>query len=406
VSLRDAGQAITGCKSNAHFLVWENVFLQVLSHQGESDCGSDVALPLHPAVIGNLQKKSSALMNEKYYEILGVTEKSSLEEIKKAFRLKAKQLHPDTNKEENAHSEFILLLEAYEYLVNFLTGKILPNKFVRKQSDVSSKRWQDDPIERAKRRAEYYANSSYTEFEESEYFKTVDSVLLTIASHLPILGAILLYGVLPFVLIISKGKVGIIVCFMIWFITLPFAGRVLRESEFKPKELFKAILIVFKTRLFKSIIFTIINLYVILFIGFQTLIPLSWLLVGYLLSILISFVILKFIRSKEKRFHLNSLFFSAPLIMSSFLLLNYYISFNPKQETYYFQYQLREHLGRYESTRKTTMIDLENKKYEEFKGIRVFLSLSKMRNGDAIKIRYTFKEGIFGIRVMTDYKFY
>jgi hypothetical protein len=54
VSLRDAGQAITGCKSNAHFLVWENVFFQVLSHQGESDCGSDVALPLHPAVMPNI----------------------------------------------------------------------------------------------------------------------------------------------------------------------------------------------------------------------------------------------------------------------------------------------------------------------------------------------------------------
>ena len=53
MSLRDAGQAITGCKSNAHFLVWESVFFQVLSRQGESDCGSDVALPLHPAVIAN-----------------------------------------------------------------------------------------------------------------------------------------------------------------------------------------------------------------------------------------------------------------------------------------------------------------------------------------------------------------
>jgi hypothetical protein len=44
---------LTGCKSNAHFLVWESVFFQVLSHQGESDCGSDVALPLHPAVSNN-----------------------------------------------------------------------------------------------------------------------------------------------------------------------------------------------------------------------------------------------------------------------------------------------------------------------------------------------------------------
>jgi hypothetical protein len=46
---------VTGCKSNAYILVWENVFFQVLSHQGESDCGSDVALPLHPAVMHHSQ---------------------------------------------------------------------------------------------------------------------------------------------------------------------------------------------------------------------------------------------------------------------------------------------------------------------------------------------------------------
>jgi hypothetical protein len=53
VSLRDVQRPLTGCKSNAHILVWESVFFQVLSHQGESDCGSDVALPLHPTVSGH-----------------------------------------------------------------------------------------------------------------------------------------------------------------------------------------------------------------------------------------------------------------------------------------------------------------------------------------------------------------
>ena len=207
-------------------------------------------------------------------------------------------------------------------------------------------------------------------------------------------------------LIALKGKLGIIVSVIIWFITVPFIRSVLRESEFKPKELFRAILIAIKTRLFKSIIITLINLSVILNIGFQTLIPLSWLLGAYLLTIAISVVILKFIFLRKKRFYLNTSFFRAPLIISSFLVLNFYFSFNPKQETYYFKYRLRKHLGRHESTRETTMIDLENNTYEEYKGIRVFSSLSKMRNGHAIKIRYTFKEGLFGLRVMTDYKFY
>jgi hypothetical protein len=45
------------------------VFFQVLSHQGESDCGSDVALPLHPAVTGNLTQNPPPLKHTKLSRI-------------------------------------------------------------------------------------------------------------------------------------------------------------------------------------------------------------------------------------------------------------------------------------------------------------------------------------------------
>ncbi len=52
-----------------------------------------------------------------YYEVLGVSKQASDAEIKKAFRIKAKQLHPDQNRDNpNADKEFKEVAEAYEIL--------------------------------------------------------------------------------------------------------------------------------------------------------------------------------------------------------------------------------------------------------------------------------------------------
>jgi curved DNA-binding protein CbpA len=54
-----------------------------------------------------------------YYEILGISYNASQWEVRKAFREKAKCMHPDINNDLNAKFDFQKINEAYQVLINY-----------------------------------------------------------------------------------------------------------------------------------------------------------------------------------------------------------------------------------------------------------------------------------------------
>jgi curved DNA-binding protein CbpA len=57
------------------------------------------------------------MLISEYYNILGIPLNSSLEDIKKAYRNKARLYHPDINRTPGAKEKFIEATEAYDFLM-------------------------------------------------------------------------------------------------------------------------------------------------------------------------------------------------------------------------------------------------------------------------------------------------
>jgi hypothetical protein len=103
-----------------------------------------------------------------YYNILGVRQGASDDEIRRAYRRKAMEYHPDRNHDEKAQEMFIRVTEAYEYLTSHPHGRNITEEEVRRNYQA----WVEYRRAEARKRAEEYAKTTYAAFRKSPIYKS------------------------------------------------------------------------------------------------------------------------------------------------------------------------------------------------------------------------------------------
>ena len=103
-----------------------------------------------------------------YYKILGISRGAPDAEIRKAYRARAMEYHPDRNHSPGAQEMFLKITEAYQYLTAHPAYKgVTEEEYLR-----NYKAWVDYRQAEARKKAEEYARSSFKVFSGSTLYKS------------------------------------------------------------------------------------------------------------------------------------------------------------------------------------------------------------------------------------------
>jgi hypothetical protein len=103
-----------------------------------------------------------------YYKVLGLTPGSTDDDIKRAYRKKARECHPDINPAPEAKDLFIMVTEAYEFLLTYREKIASDEKAYQQAMDD----WRKYRQNRSRQRARVYARAPYTRFKNTNFYKT------------------------------------------------------------------------------------------------------------------------------------------------------------------------------------------------------------------------------------------
>jgi len=171
-----------------------------------------------------------------YYQILGIPRNSTSEQIKQAYRIKAKLLHPDVSKKPDAKNLFQSLNEAYQVLINPEKRKWYDFKL--KYPSTTGLRAQAD-----NNRAHHTYESYYRAYTQSQKQKQEDELFSKLITKiidnflfyfLLISGALaIIFGIVQLVDEDETGMRGVV--FGVWFLLLLLYGWRLMGKEMRKK---------------------------------------------------------------------------------------------------------------------------------------------------------------------------
>jgi len=308
---------------------------------------------------------------------LGVLTSASQVEIKKAFKAKAKLLHPDVNKSPHAHEDFLALYEAF--------GRLMSKNRKQVNYDSTPQFYTD---------AKKAARMKYNEWIHSdEYKKLLDItavgdffmslLILSVVFVLPAIagwkvgggmkGAIggLAIGVAAVVLLVRRNVLGQYLC---------------------PVKVAKAVFQLVKFETFIIFVLSLVNVVVFFRIGLFTLIYLPILLAAYGVSFLIIYFFIK--PKTNKLLDVCRKITFATAIISLLLCLNFFVSNDNRTITYYFDRKVQE----------DTLLEFNHDELKNYSGVRFFFFIDT-EHGKPIGVEYLLKKGLLGYSVVKNYKF-
>lgn len=323
-------------------------------------------------------------MQHDYYKILGVDAQASIEQINKAYRVKAKILHPDVNPDMDAHQQFVLLNEAYEFIKNKKLN-------YRSESTEAFNNWWKEEKQKANEKAEQQAKMDYKAYINSDEYRYLNSINVLL-DHFGFLLTITIPFLLPIMFYNWYGLSALLPASILLLFATPYLieGWSLRK-KINRKRFFLSFKYLLKFDDFKLIWLTLFNAFIFWNYALITMIEFKYIVLIYTISILVC-TLLWYYKFKEKinQSLIVIIIGIAPIAASSSFLINFYVSFNKVEETYNFELQ------------RGATIRLENDAYDDFTFIRFFPDPDKI--GGSKKIKLNFAQGIYGWRVLKSYE--
>jgi len=114
-------------------------------------------------------------MTKNYYKILDISQDASIAEIKRAFRKKAKEYHPELNNTSEAEDNFILVNEAYDILIHPKAREIHTaeiSSFINPLKNPSYAHW----VKVAQERALVHLRLPYNEFTRTKFYQSTNTL--------------------------------------------------------------------------------------------------------------------------------------------------------------------------------------------------------------------------------------